>query len=255
MPNRKLQGEFNKHGLPRQIPNPIKREVRRRSGFGCVVCGATVYTYHHFDPPYADAKKHDPKGITLLCAECHSNATKGLLSDDTIRKKTKAPRCLEQGSSHFKLDIGGQFPIVHFGNSLLVGNPTIIRAFGKPLFAVDRPEKSGAPFRISALFYDREGRETCRIVENEWHGFIANWDIECTGNQFEVHRAHGEIAFRMRHVPPNELAVDRLDMFYRGFRVIIQPDGRTTTYLPDGQMWFQWDGASLIGNNAVIVIE
>lgn len=255
MPKRKSQREVNRYGLSRQIPAPIKREVRQRSGFGCVVCGATVYTYHHFDPPFTDARKHDPKGITLLCGKCHTDATRGLLSDGTVRKAASNPKCLERGFSHYMLEVGEQFPVLRFGNSTLIGNPTIIRAFGKRLFAIDRPEKSGAPFRISAIFCDQEGREACRIVENEWQGFTSNWDIACTRNEFTVRRAHGEIALRIRHNPPNELTVDRLDMSYRGFRVVIEPDGQTTTYFPDGRMWFQWNGCTLAGNDAVIVIE
>ena len=255
MPEHKSRRQVNRYGLSRQIPAPIKREIRQRSGFGCVVCGSIVYTCHHFDPPFTDARRHDPKGITLLCGDCHTRATKGLLSDNSIRRAAGTPKCLECGFSHFPLDVGERFPVVHFGNSILVGNPTIIRAFGERLFGIDRPEKGGAPFRINAMFYDQEGHEACRIVENEWQGLTSNWDTTCIGNEVVVRRAHGEIALRIHPNPPNELVVDRLDMFYRGFRVVIEAGGRTITYLPDGRMWFEWNGATLAGNNAVIVIE
>lgn len=30
---------INKQGISRDIPDPIKRDVRQRCGFGCVICG------------------------------------------------------------------------------------------------------------------------------------------------------------------------------------------------------------------------
>lgn len=254
MPRCDSPEQVNQYGLSRYIPAPIAKKVRKRCGFGCVVCGSIIYQYHHFDPPFNQAREHNPEGITLLCGDCHIRADKKLLSDITIRKAAKKPKCLEQGFSHFPLDVGERFPVVLLGNSTLTGNPTIIRAFGKRLFAIDKPEEPGGPFRISAMFYDREGNEACRIVRNEWQGLASNWDITCIGTEFTVRRAYREIALRMRSSPPDELVIDRLDMFYKGFRIVVEADGRTTTYLPDGRMWFQLNGAVLTGNNAVIVI-
>jgi len=245
----------NRYGLDRYIPEPIKKEVRQKCGFGCVICGSIIYTYHHFNPPFEDAREHNPKKITLLCGSCHTKATKNLLSNDTIKTATQNPKCMEEGLSHFKLDVGDLFPTVFLGNSTFIGNPTIIRAYGKQLFMIEPPEQTGSPFRISASFYNQRGKETCRIIQNEWQGLASNWDITCTGNQITIRHAPREIVFRMQSYPPNKLVVDRLNMFYKGYRIIIEDDGQTSIYLPDGLLWFRFNGASLIGNNAVIVID
>jgi hypothetical protein len=247
--------QINRYGLSRNIPSPIKREVRKKCGFGCVVCGSIIIDYHHFDPPFSLAKFHNPNGIALLCGGCHTKVTRGVLSNDTVAKAARKPKCLEQGFSHFPLDVGEQFPLVLLGNSTFIGNPTIIRAFGNRLFAIDKPEEIGSPFRISAVFYDRNGIEACRLIENEWKGLASNWDITSKGNAITVHRAHGEIAHKMRTNPPDKLVIERLDLFYKGFRIVVKTNGQTTTYLPDGRMWFQLDGATFIGNDAVIVID
>ena len=75
----------NKHGLPRTIPESIKRKVRQRCGFGCVICGIGLYEYEHFAPEYKDAKSHAPEGITLLCPNHHARKTIGRLSLETIK--------------------------------------------------------------------------------------------------------------------------------------------------------------------------
>ncbi|MHB0562224.1 hypothetical protein ACX3RA_15640, partial [Escherichia coli] len=60
---------INKHGLSRRIPETIKRQIRQRCGFGCVICGFGFYDYEHFKPDFVDAKVHDPNGMTLLCSQ------------------------------------------------------------------------------------------------------------------------------------------------------------------------------------------
>ena len=245
----------NQFGLSRFIPAPIKSEVRKRCGFGCVICGSIIYTYHHFDPPFEDAREHNPLKIVLLCGGCHEKATKKLLSNETIIKAAQNPKCFEKGFSHFMLDVGERFPTVLLGNSSFIGNPTIITAFGKPLFIIEPPEQVGRPFRISAIFFNKKGKKTCEIIKNEWIGFASNWDITTIGNEITIRQDRKEIVFRMHSFPPNKFVVDRLHMFYKGFKIIIKENGQTFTYLPDGTLWFCLNGASLIGNSAVINIE
>jgi hypothetical protein len=251
--SRKLVNQF---GLSRDIPSPIKREVRKRCGFGCVVCGSFTYQYHHYNPPFRTARFHNPEGIILLCSNCHARVTKGLLSNGTVAKAANNPKCLEQGFSHFPLDIGDHFPLIHLGTTTFIGNPTVIKAFGNRLLAIDEPEEIGGPFRISAEFYNRKGHETCRLVENEWQGFSSNWDITGVGEVITVLSASGDIALRLRTISSNnEFLIEKLNMFYRGFRIILNNKGLTTTYLPDGRMWFQLGGATFVGNEAAIVLE
>jgi 5-methylcytosine-specific restriction endonuclease McrA len=68
---------MNKHGLNRAIPSGIKREVRQRCGFGCVVCGLGIVQYEHVEPEFSDAVKHEADKIVLLCPQCHSKVTTG----------------------------------------------------------------------------------------------------------------------------------------------------------------------------------
>ncbi len=50
----------------RNIPLPIQREVRKRCGFGCVLCGLPLYEYEHMEE-WAQVKRHIADEITLLC--------------------------------------------------------------------------------------------------------------------------------------------------------------------------------------------
>ena len=96
--------EKNKHGLSRTIPGPVKRIIRQRCGFGCVICGLGFYDYEHFDPDFADATEHNPEGMTLLCSQCNQSRGRGRLSRETVAKANKNPKCLREGYANEMFD-------------------------------------------------------------------------------------------------------------------------------------------------------
>jgi hypothetical protein len=235
----------NKYGLSRDIPEPIQRQVRQRCGFGCVVCGLTLYQYHHFDPTYVNAREHNPAGIVLLCAGCHDKLTRGRLSEETLIKAAYNPKCLEEGYSHHTFDIGEEAPVVIFGHATFIRTPIILEVFGTPLFQVEAPETTNGPFRISALFFDKTGNRVGRIVRNEWQGLVRNWDIETVGKKITVRYAHKEIALVIRTEPPNKLIVEHLEMYFKGCLLIGKEDVELSAYLPDGTLWFRFVGVTV----------
>src|SRR5258705_9230975 len=102
----------NYYGLGRDIPEPVKLQVRQRCGFGCVVCGNPFIQYEHFDPEYKDAKDHLAEGITLLCGSCHDQTTKGLMSKEMVAYCNLNPYAISKGFAHGRLKIGLNNPIV-----------------------------------------------------------------------------------------------------------------------------------------------
>jgi hypothetical protein len=225
----------NRHGLSDYIPRPIKEEVRQRCGFGCVVCGFAVYDYHHFAPPFAEAKRHDPDGITLLCGTCHGLENRGLLSNETIGKYNENPKCLQQGFSYGPFHIGDeQHPVVSLGYSTWIKTNTIVEVFGTPLLRIEPPEVVGRPFRLSGAFYDESGKEIFRIVQNEWQGPVSNWDIQTEGRRIIIRRAPRQVALQIRVDPPGNLVIEKLDMYYEGARIIGKEDRQITAIAPSG---------------------
>jgi len=217
--------QLNRHGLKRDIPSPIKRVVRQRCGFGCIVCGKAIYQYHHTNPPFADAIRHDPDKIVLLCLECHGLVTSGLLSNRTIERSALSPKCLERGFSYFPLDINdesdGDLQVrVVLGTTTFINVRSIIKLNNKPLFSIYPPETLGLPARLSASFYDISGSEVARIIENEWQSSSANWDVEIVGPRVTIRQKLGDVCLIIKNDPPRGLIVERLNMFYQGFKVV-----------------------------------
>src|ERR1043165_4749133 len=72
------------------IPTTMKRTIRRRAGYGCVLCGCPFYEYHHingFDPSLG----HKVDEITLLCDKCHRKEQNGLIPREKVVQADKTP--------------------------------------------------------------------------------------------------------------------------------------------------------------------
>lgn len=208
--------ERNKFGLGRTIPSAVKREVRQRCGFGCVICGLSLYDYEHFNPDFKDAKEHDPKGITLLCMQCNQKRNRKVLSVETVTAANDNPRCLEQGFANEAFDFGSDPIEVAFAGVTFTNCTHLIRVAGIPILSISSPEEAGQPYKLSGRFADDCGEATLKIEENVWTVGADNWDVECEGPRITIRRGPGDIVLVLKSEPPRRLIVERLNMEFEG---------------------------------------
>ncbi|MGY8664133.1 SEC-C metal-binding domain-containing protein [Bradyrhizobium sp. UFLA05-109] len=220
--------------MSRNIPADVKRAVRQRDGFGCVVCGKAIYEYEHFDPEFADATKHDPAGIILLCISCHGKKTRGFLSEQTISAARQNPKCTEKGFSFEEFDIGTTAPEISVGAFTGTDVDTLIEIFGTRILSISAPAEAHLPFAINALLTDRDGNTILRIVENEWQSSIENWDVETGGGKITIRRGPGDIILAIRTEPPSKLIIERLDMYHRGASIKCREGQPISITMPNG---------------------
>jgi hypothetical protein len=226
--------DTNKHGLSRDIPDPTKRKVRQRCGFGCINCGNAIYQYEHVDPEFADAIKHDPDSIVLLCGACHDRVTRGFLSKESVKDRTKNPKCKESGFSFGPFDVGSDPPEIVLGTILARNAKTLIRISGDDVFSIRPPEESGGPFILDARFFDADGRPILDIVANEWRSSSDNWDVEIIGSRITIRKELGNFALVLRSEPPRKLVIERMDMVHKGIRISCQEGKAFQAIAPDG---------------------
>jgi hypothetical protein len=225
---------FNKYGLSRDIPRNIRRIVRQRCGFGCIICGNAVVQYEHVDPPFADATTHDPDKIALLCGGCHDKVTRQILSKETVLQHLANPKALEKGYSREAFDITSSTPMIEFCGTKFHGVKTIVAMMGVEILSVNPPECPGAPMQISALFCDQQGSEVLRIVSNEWFSSATTWDVEVTGPRIVVRRAPKDIALVLHAKPPETIVIEQIAMYYKGARVEGRKGGTINAVAPNG---------------------
>lgn len=204
---------LNKHGLSRYIPEHIQREVRVRLKFGCVVCRSAVCQYEHIDPEFSDAAEHDPNCICLLCGHCHDKVTRGLLSKATIQKRYRDVQTSDTAKrpfDDFHLE-SGQLTVL-LGSCIFHGARTLIEIDGETALAIEPPEDGASFPTLSGCFMDGSGNQLLRIERNIWSGPSTAWDVKVKGRTITAHPVPGVVGLKLRLDPPNQIAVETLDM-------------------------------------------
>lgn len=238
--------EINKHGVSRDVPDDVKREIRRAAGFGCVCCGLAIGMYEHIDPEFHDAKEHDPRRMTYLCGACHDRVTRGIWSKQKIKEARETPWCLTTGHPHDAFDVGAAGATIWLGPNKVVNVPTLLKVKEKSLLAIQQPEREGLPYRISGEFYDDDGQFLFAIRNNEWFGEVSAWDIECVGPRITIRKAHREISLQLRALPREGIVVERADFPFEGTRLYVNSEEATVT--SPKQAAIRILGREIIGN-------
>jgi len=234
----------NEHGLSRRIPEKDKRKIRKRCGFGCVVCGLSLFAYHHFDPQFKDAKRHDKDGITTLCPTHHSKAHNGQLSPGAVKAANANPECCKVGFSHDTLE--SDSPIVFLGNLTFVVSQSILELNREAVIKIEPPEERGAPSQFSAIFHDKRGKLIAAIRKNEWYAMTDNCDIEIIGRNLKIRFDPDDISLEMSIDSPRQIRIKKLNMYYKGYRAYLNENGDLEIQYPSGGISI-FNGASFIG--------
>lgn len=217
--------KVNKYGLSRTIPADVRRQVRQQSGYGCVICGMGVIQYEHVAPEYHEAEFHDPLAITLLCPSCHSKVTTGFYSKQKVLQAMKAPAAKRDGFSKDFFDFCGPHPSIKIGGMTLVRCHSPVIIYDRPILKIESPKEPGAPFLLSGIFCDEEGKPTLEIVENEWRAHSDSWDVEVSAGEITVRDSPRNIVLKLKVLPPDVIMVEKLKMRF-GF-VDININGET----------------------------
>jgi hypothetical protein len=213
----------NRYGLRRAIPEEIKRMVRKRCGFGCVLCGASITHYDHIDPPFKDAQVHEATGIALVCPKHHDWVTRGYLSREKVLKASLNPFCNQAGYAHSELELGPSYPFLVFAGSTIWNVPIPVIVRGEPLFQIKGPEEPRGPISLCANFHNSEGWPSLEIVHNEWRAYARNWDVDVEGGAVTIRDGPRHVSLRLVLSHFGGVIVEQLDMRIKDLRLIGSP--------------------------------
>lgn len=246
-------GERNKYGLGRTIPSEVKRIVRQRCGFGCVLCGLALYDYEHFDPDFKDALEHDPSGITLLCMQCNQKRNRRMLSVETVRKANLNPKCLAEGFANEAFDFGTDPMEIVFAGVSFTNCPTLIEINKFPILSIQSPEEFDQPYRLSGRFADATGEITLAIKDNVWAAGADNWDVECIGPRIVIRNGPRDISLVLKSEPPRRLIVEQLNMHFDGIWLRGRSEKLEISF--DNKSWSSFSSCSMINCSVGISVN
>ena len=204
----------NRFGLSRNIPPAIAREVRKRCGFGCVVCGNAFYQYDHFDPEFADAREHKAEGIALLCPEHHGKKG-GLLPEEAYELARKSPAAFKKGFADTEwISDSSIIPEILFGALTFCEGTSIIKVDDDIVLGFEFPEEGEQPPMLKFRAFDRRGVEAIAIYNNEIRAINEAFDIENVKSKWTVRSKMGDIDLVLEFNLPTRITVQRLKFRY-----------------------------------------
>jgi hypothetical protein len=212
----------------RYIPANIRREVRKRCGFGCVICGNPFYQYDHMKE-WAIVKEHQAEDITLLCTEHHAKIASGLLSRETVISANKSPFNLnKEMSSTLGLDYVGEKCSVIFGGNIYSINKEDFEESTAPILidlipVIEIKFEENRPL-ISIRMYDKSNNLILHVEENELSYSVNQWDVEWTQNILIIREELGKIRLKIKFIPPKMIKILSGRFYLNGIGVDINPN-------------------------------
>lgn len=207
------------------IPEQIKREVRQRCHFGCVICGKPLYEYEHMKE-WAIVKRHIADEITLLCDQHHKEKTNGLLPKQKVYEANKNPYNKKyKKSSPYQLHFSGKSAEFEIGSNVFVaedyGNGMLLM----PLIINDTPLlffklKDGNLF-LNLFLKDKNDNTILKIIDNELIFAPISWDIEFKGKKIKINEKQREILIEIEFLPPNKIRISRGKIFFKNIEILI----------------------------------
>jgi hypothetical protein len=231
----------NKHNLSRYVPEEVKRTLRQRCGYGCVVCGSIIVDYEHLEPEFEDAIDHVPDCMTLVCPTEH-RVKGGWTSKQVIVEANQNPFNFRRGHASYHHNFGSDNPVIHVGESQFRNVRVLVRILGENVLWIEEPEEGSTTYRLNACLRDVNGDIILNIVNNDWMASTKNWDVSATFNSLRIMSAERDVALVARFKAP-AIHFDRIDMIHRGTRITCGSD--STFRVSRNSTVFQQTGASI----------
>ena len=214
------------------IPGPMKRTVRQRCGFGCIICGLPLYEYDHMIE-YSIVNEHKAENLTLLCDKHHREKTNKLLSLEQVIEANKSPYNIINGqNSPYLLNFAGtDFSVILGDVRQSVPNVNPENDFIIP-FLVNNKKLISFEIISGKLFFnlillDTENNLILKIVENELVYNAEQWDIEFIGRRLKIRTGLGKIIFDIEFLIPNSVQIYKAEFNCDGYWLKVENGGFT----------------------------
>lgn len=212
------------------IPEEVKRSVRKRCGFGCVICGSPLYHYDHM-AEYAEVRCHEAENITLLCAQHHDMKTRGRLPTSDIVEHNKSPFNIERGITTpekiigFSKDISGVK--VRVGTNFFEYNFEGFDRFivfsvdGVQLFHVSKCENE---IFFNLLLFNEFNEPVLEVINNEMIHRSDIFDITYVGTKLVVKGTDNKIFIELKFDTDGTISVSKASLYCNGVKLILDGD-------------------------------
>jgi len=183
------------------IPEKIKRQLRKESSFGCAICGNPLIVYHHIIP-LKEQIHNNPKHMITLCRNCHELADNETIKRNRLYKLKKTPYNKDKTKDRFIFE--SKIPGLLLGSVLILLIKNLINFDGKTVLSMN-VLPSGF-LQLNAKIYDINGKFIASIDKNEWVVYTSDvWDIKYNGKLLKIWNEKRKIGFELKYNPKIDL--------------------------------------------------
>ena len=207
------------------IPKEVKREVRQRCGFGCVICGIPLCEYEHM-LEWAAVRRHVASEITLLCPQHHAEKSRGLLPIEDVIKANETPYNLQKGvaKNHFFHYSGNNVQVILGDNIFRYYNlkqdsffaPLVVDGLAIVGFRVEDDK-----LLLNFTAFDELNIPFFQIVDNELIHKTSLWDVEWSGQKLTIREGKGRILLQLVFEVPTTIRITKGRILRNGIELII----------------------------------
>jgi trigger factor len=194
-----------------KIDSDIKREVRKRCGYGCVVCGSPFPLDYDHITEWSEVLEHKAENITLLCSKHHAEKTRGILPLEMVVECNNNPYAIrypekirsiiyfKKNVATIKIATNELYVDIHDGAMIY---PFIVYKRVPFHFIVE-----DGNLLLSGEFHDKKGDVIVKIDKNEVQFATQKYDIELVGQKIIIRERKGIILLKI-NVNPSDAIID-----------------------------------------------
>lgn len=210
------------------IPELVKREVRQRCRFGCVLCGCPVYHYDHIIE-YSEERVHEVDNLALLCGTHHDQKTRRQLPAQMVRaaldriiETRKRP---QEGSAELFFD--SDITVTIGGNELRMlvvpDRPLVPALVVDDTVLLGLRLEDGLPL-LTVRSFDERNNPVLWVKDNELRHTDQLFDISYVGTTLTFRRALGDILLEIDFAAPDRIKFLRGAMYAHGVGLEVRRD-------------------------------
>lgn len=206
------------------IPSEIKRQVRQRCGFGCVMCGEPLYEYEHM-LEWAKVKRHVAEEITLLCRFHHGQKTAGLIPINDIMAANNKPFNIDNKvSKSLCLHYSGKNNVSFCVGDSILKYPEFPENYAVYPIVIDDFPIIGFIIRdgnmlLNFTAFNEENEVIFQILENELIYKTDNWDVEWVGKVLTLREGKGKVLLKVSFEPPGTVRIISARILLNGVEI------------------------------------
>ncbi|MFV5630396.1 MULTISPECIES: HNH endonuclease [Acinetobacter] len=235
----------------RYIPVEIKRQVRQKCFFGCVICGMPFYEYEHIEE-YAQVKEHTVENIILLCPNHHASKTTQKLSKERlIYAKNNPFNGSKEHTSAYKIEPSSNLEIKIGTNTCIGWNVSRIKDHhiffinGESYFTLHADDDGW--LTVSLKITDPQGEVLLKFTKGELTVNTNIFDFSYEGNRILIRDKDSKKIILDVRIADNIVAISYAYFMHQGNDGFMVENG--TLYTIGDQTIIGMDTGSLYSHN------